>query len=234
MAAISAIPSVVQGVTGIIQARQGRKMAENVVIPEYEIPESVKKATALAARGVGTFEMPGQDQIIQGIEAQEASLLNNATTAATSSPNLLSAMVGAASAGMGTRLDIGAQAARDYESRKQAYETSLLNLGTYEERKRLDEIGRGERAAAAAAALMQSGRQNMFAGLNNLAGIGANLAGMKSGDVTGNMTGQDTPMIADASGTSYGLTGYSGSGMGGVSAQKIALQEYINELLNKK
>lgn len=224
MAAISAIPSVVQGVSGIIQARQGRKMADQVVIPEYQTPEAVKKATALSARGVGTFEMPGQDQILQSISAQEAALLNQAEMAATGSPNLLSAMVGAASSGMASRLNVGAQAAQSYMDRVRGYESSLQTLGSYQEKEMMDKIARGERAAAAAAGLMQAGRQNMFAGLSNLAGIGANAAMLKSGtDVQEDPGG--APMMADAQATSY-----SSSGLDTLMKRKISMDAIKNIL----
>jgi hypothetical protein len=198
IAAISAVPAVIQSVLGGIQARRGRKMAEGITVPEYQIPEAAGQALGLARQGVGTFEMPGQDQMIQGLEAGVAGSLNAATQAATSSSDLLSTIANVSGNKMEGMLNIGANAAQQYEQRRNAYQNALNVFASYQEKELMDKIARQQQAAGAAAGLMNVGRQNIFEGIKTGAGVGANylmLKGMYGGGGEPTTDGSENPTV---------------------------------------
>ena len=242
MAAISAVPAVIQSVLGGIQSRRGRKMAEGITVPEYQIPEAAGQALGLARQGVGTFEMPGQDQMIQGLEAGVAGSLNAATQAATSSSDLLSTIANVSGNKMEGMLNIGANAAQQYEQRRNAYQNALNVFASYQEKELMDKIARQQQAAGAAAGLMNVGRQNIFEGIKTGAGVGANylmLKGMYGGGNTGSTgdtgttsnTGTATdnvPMMSDVNIASTGFTPSGGSGMGYTMQQQMMLKSLFD------
>jgi hypothetical protein len=257
MAAISAVPAVLQSVLGGIQARRGRKMAEGITVPEYKIPEAAGQALGLARQGVGTFEMPGQDQMIQGLEAGVAGSLNAATQAATSSSDLLSTIANVSGNKMEGMLNIGANAAQQYEQRRNAYQNALNVFASYQEKELMDKIARQQQAAGAAAGLMNVGRQNIFEGIKTGAGVGANylmLKGMYGGggktttdgsenptvdylkDALGNYrttggtsnTTDNVPMMSDVNVPSTGFTPSGGSGMGYTMQQQMMLKSLFD------
>lgn len=227
MAAMSLAPTVFQGAMGAIQSRRGRKMAEGITIPEYQIPEAAGQALGLARQGVGTFEMPGQDQMVQGLEAGVAGSLNAATQAATSSSDLLSTIANVTGNKMEGMLNIGANAAQQYEQRRNAYQNALNVYAGYQEKQTMDRIARQQQAADASAGLMNVGRQNIGEAIKTGAGVGANYLMLKAmygkggktttdgsenptvdylKDALGNYrTTDNTPMISDINTPSTGL-----------------------------
>ncbi len=227
MAAMSLVPAVFQGAMGAIQSRRGRKMAEGITVPEYQIPETAGQALGLARQGVGTFEMPGQDQMVQGLEAGVAGSLNAATQAATSSSDLLSTIANVTGNKMEGMLNIGANAAQQYEQRRNAYQNALNVYAGYQEKQMMDRIARQQQAADASAGLMNVGRQNIGEAIKTGAGVGANYLMLKAmygiggkttkdgsenptvdylKDALGNYrTTDNTPMISDINTPSTGI-----------------------------
>jgi hypothetical protein len=202
-------------------------MAEGITIPEYQIPEAAGQALGLARQGVGTFEMPGQDQMVQGLEAGVAGSLNAATQAATSSSDLLSTIANVTGNKMEGMLNIGANAAQQYEQRRNAYQNALNVYAGYQEKQTMDRIARQQQAADASAGLMNVGRQNIGEAIKTGAGVGANYLMLKAmygkggktttdgsenptvdylKDALGNYrTTDNTPMISDINTPSTGL-----------------------------
>jgi hypothetical protein len=241
MAAMSLVPAVFQGAMGAIQSRRGRKMAEGITVPEYQIPEAAGQALGLARQGVGTFEMPGQDQMVQGLEAGVAGSLNAATQAATSSSDLLSTIANVTGNKMEGMLNIGANAAQQYEQRRNAYQNALNVYAGYQEKQMMDQIARQQQAADASAGLMNVGRQNIGEAIKTGAGVGANylmLKAMGYGGANTNSpnntktTTEGAPMMSDVNVASSGYTASGGSGMGSNMRQQILLKE-LQGLLGK-
>ena len=92
----SAIPSLVQGVTGIVQGNKAKDMLSGLQRPTFEIPKAATQSLAQAQANAGTMQMAGQDIANQNLNQSAANALYNVNQNATSAPEALAAEIGRA------------------------------------------------------------------------------------------------------------------------------------------
>ena len=168
---ISAAPALLQGIQGIKQTREGKEMQKNLgPRVNYEIPEEAKRALGLMQGLAGSREMSGQAgmQAMMDLQAQKA--YGNASRAATSSQDLLGVATALGEQGQENQLNLGIQAAQDYQARQQALYGALGTMAGYQERKTADRQQDWYERAQAAAAMRGAGMQNTLGAVQGLAG----------------------------------------------------------------
>lgn len=181
MAAMSAVPAVVQGVQGVIQSRKARQMLDGLERPTYEIPQSVLQGTQRMVNAASSFQMPGQDAYQQSIDQASSNALYNINQNATSGPEALAAMAGVYGSQMGAQNQMALAAAQDYQQRNAMASQALMNKGAYEDKQWMtNEYQPYAEEAQAASALAEAGKINAYQAVKGLAGVGANALMMKS------------------------------------------------------
>jgi len=88
-AAAAAIPSIFQGISGIVQGNKGKKMAQRNVRPVYTRPTEVGQGLSLAEQNYINGVMPGTSVARNNISSAGANALDNITQAASSSGDVL-------------------------------------------------------------------------------------------------------------------------------------------------
>lgn len=168
---IAAGPAIFQGIQGIKQTREGKEMQKNLgARVNYEIPEEAKKALALAQGLASSREMPGQAgmQAMMDLQAQKA--FGNASRAAMSSQDLLGVATNLGEQAQENQLNLGIQAAQNYQQRQQALQQALGTMAGYQEKKTADRQQDWYERAQAAAAMRGAGMENTMGALQGLTG----------------------------------------------------------------
>lgn len=168
---IAAGPAIFQGIQGIKQTQQGKEMQKNLgARVNYEIPEEAKKALALAQGLASSREMPGQAgmQAMMDLQAQKA--FGNASRAAMSSQDLLGVATNLGEQSQENQLNLGIEAAQNYQQRQQALQQALGTMAGYQEKKTADRQQDWYERAQAAAAMRGAGMQNTLGALEGFTG----------------------------------------------------------------
>jgi hypothetical protein len=174
---LSAIPALYQMGVGISQQIKGKNMAEDLVDPNYQIPQEYQDILGLAkSTEPQSRQMSDQANLEAQLTEQMAATGGNIQQNATSSTDALAAYVGM-NKNYGQNLNqIGSMAARDYEQKMNRYQGMYSNalglMGQQREKQfqinTLDKFGRD---AATASAMQFGGLQNQMGGINGLSSI---------------------------------------------------------------
>ena len=167
-----AVPAAIQGVTSIAQLIKAQQMQKELgQRVNYEIPDEAKRALGLMQGLASSREMSGQAgmQAMMDLQAQRA--YGNASRAATSSQDLLGVATALGEQGQENQLNLGIQAAQDYQARQQGLYGALGMMAGYKDKvtadRQQDWYERAERAA-----------QMKGAGLENLMGTAQSVGQM--------------------------------------------------------
>lgn len=199
VAAISAAPALAQGITGFVQSKRAKNILRNLQRPTYEIPNSATEALNTARVLASTNQLPNQVQAEQSINQSAANANYNITQNATSGTEALAAMIGVAGGQMSAMNELSGMGANFANQQNQNLINSLNRYATYEDKAfQLNEFEPYMMKLQEGQGLAAAGMQNKFNALNNLAGIGANMAGSmgKSGVPSSVPSGGITPKTA--------------------------------------
>lgn len=156
-------------VQGIKQTREGKEMQKNLgARVNYEIPEEAQQALALMQGLARSQEMPGQSSMQAMMDLQAQKAYGNASRAATSSQDLLGAATNLGEQAQENQLNLGIQAAQNYQQRQQALYGALGAMAGYQEKKTADRQQDWYERAQAAAAMRGSGMQNTMGGIQGV------------------------------------------------------------------
>lgn len=178
-ALISAAPALFQGITGFIQNKQGRVLQKELERPVRPIPPAALEAVERAKNLSTSFYMPGQQQAQQQIDQNFSNTAQTIQQSATSGPEALAAILAASGQQMGAQNALAGQAEQSYMNRQAAVTNQLQGLASWQDTAwQWNEMKKFQEEAAAASALKEAGKTNLFGALNTGAGIAANfLAG---------------------------------------------------------
>lgn len=169
LAAIAAVPSVIQAVQGLFQGAKGRRLAEQNKRPTYEIPREFQQNLAIA-ENMGRTGLPQEqyNQAQQNFQRNQASALRQ--FGRMGNPRGLAGIVRAGNdATMG--LDVAdAQARLQNQRNAMAFRTQLGQQQLAKQQ--WDKMAKYGENADAASALMGAGRQNVMGALSNLSRVG--------------------------------------------------------------
>jgi hypothetical protein len=158
----------------------------------YEIPEEAERAYALAQRLASSQEMPGQASMQAMMDLQAQKAYGNASRAAISSQDLLGVATALGEQGQENQLNLGIQAAQNYQQRQQALYGAMQNMAGYQDKVTADRQRDWYERAEAAAQMKEGGLQNLMgtaqsAGqMGMMMGGGAGMGG-SGGGTTGSM-----------------------------------------------
>lgn len=168
-----AAPAAIQGVTSIAQLIKAQQMQKELgPRVNYEIPDEAKRALGLMQGLASSREMPGQAgmQAMMDLQAQKA--YGNASRAATSSQDLLGVATALGEQGQENQLNLGIQAAQDYQARQQALYGALGTMAGYQEKKTADRQQDWYERAERAAQMKEAGLQNLMGTATSLGQMG--------------------------------------------------------------
>jgi len=176
--ALLAAPAIIQGVTAASQLVKGRKMQKELGDRvNYEIPEEAKKAYALAQGLASSREMAGQASMQAMMDLQAQKAYGNASRAATSSQDLLGVATALGEQGQENQLNLGIQAAQDYQQRQQNLYGAMQNMAGYQEKVTADKQKDWYERAEAAAQMKEGGMQNLMGAATSLGTMGMSMMG---------------------------------------------------------
>lgn len=164
-------PAAYQMVQGVKQTREGKEMQKNLgARVNYEIPEEAKQALALMQNLARPQEMPGQSSMQAMMDLQAQKAYGNASRAATSSQDLLGVATNLGEQAQENQLNLGIQAAQNYQQRQQGLYGALGTMAGYQEKKTADRQQDWYERAQAAAAMRGAGIQNTMDAIKGVAG----------------------------------------------------------------
>lgn len=169
LAAIAAVPSVIQAVQGLFQGAKGRRLAKQNKRPTYEIPREFQQNLAIA-ENMGRVGLPQQEynQAQQNFQRNQASALRQFNRMG--NPRGLAGIVRAGNdATLG--LDVAdAQARMSNQRNAMGYRSQIGQQQLAKQQ--WDKFQKYGENADAASALMGTGRQNVMGALSNLSRVG--------------------------------------------------------------
>lgn len=171
-AAISAIPAIFQGVTGLIQRHKAKKGLKELKRPEYEIPPEAKAALALSQQEYGT-DMPGLAMATEQADIAAA----NAANVARLTPNSMGAiaMIQAQRQAAGRQVQQDNLAYRQMQS--QRYQGALGQMADQQDKAwQLNKFAPYSDKYNELREMYGAGTQNIAGALDNLSGIGTMFA----------------------------------------------------------
>lgn len=174
-ALVSTIPGLFKAGTGLIQGQRAKEIQAGLVRPEYEIPASVEEALFSSKQQAGLTRLPGQDILEAKLASSTASGAKNIKEAADSSSSAIGAIAELYGQEMGARRGLEVDAANFYQQ-NQGQLRNMLNIhGQYQDKQfDMNEYQPYVESARASSALNEAQIQNLFSGVSDLAGVGAN------------------------------------------------------------
>lgn len=174
---LAAASPIFQTISGAIQARKGRKLAQSNIRPIYTRPSEVTKGLAIAENNYLTGGMPGAAGVKNQIDSAFANNLDTATQAAGSGIDVIDAL---------TKLDYNKQqqlnevASNEAQFKQQQlddYQRQLANGAAYSDKEfAYNKDQPYQDTAAEASALIGSGNTNVGNGINGITSIGTAIA----------------------------------------------------------
>jgi hypothetical protein len=166
---LAAIPSVIKGVSGLIQSAKGKKLAKQNVRPTYEIPKEFQQNLAIA-ENMGRVGLPQQqyNQAQQNFQRNQAGALRQ--FGRMGNPRGLAGMV---RAGNDATMNLDVADAQARLANQRAAMGYRGQMGQQQlAKQQWDRFGKYQENAAAASALMGAGRQNQMGALSELSQVG--------------------------------------------------------------
>jgi len=203
-AGISAIPSIIKGVSGLFQIGKGNRLAKQNVRPTQLVNENIAKNAAMAEQMANQGLPQAQyNQAIQGINRNQSGAYAGLGRSANPSAGLASLVRAGNDAVLGltaadSQARIGNQ--RFAFGQRSALANEQKDVFNWNSKQKYIEN------AQAAAALQGAGRQNAFGGLSDLATIGQTVSTAGQGS-TPNMPNQLGVLTQAAQPRLYGYNG---------------------------
>lgn len=193
-AAAAAVPAIFQGVSGIVQANKGKRMAQKNVRPIYARPTEVGQGLALAEQNYMNGGLPGESGLVNQVSSANANALDNSIQAASSGGDVLDAI---------TKLNYNEQNQLNSINNKRVtykdqqladYQNQLQNSAQYTDKEfAYNQDAPYQDRAASASALINAGNQNIGSAVNGLGSL-ATVVGLNGG-FNGN---SETPQISNS------------------------------------
>lgn len=172
-------------IAGAKQVKDGKRMAANNKRPYYSRPGEAVDALNIAERSYLNNGMPGADILQNRIGSSAATAFNNATQGASSSADILDAA---------TKINVNTNDAnnnltiQEAQFKNQAQDTylgQLANSANYTDKEfSYNKDQPYQTTAAAASALIGSGNQNIYSGINDIGGAAVGALGAMGGGKT--------------------------------------------------
>lgn len=195
---LAAAPAVMQGVQGLAQWIGGKKAQREAEAnrPQYEIPDAVSQAMAIARAQAADPFMPGEGRMSD----RNSLAAVNAGRAAIEGGAGISAMAGIQAAEMAGAERIGIASAQDQRADMAAYQGQLGQYGGYQDQQwQMNKYAPWADKNNEAKERIGAGTQNMFGALNSLANIGLGQNMLSGGaNVTPNVMAADTQSAVQA------------------------------------
>ena len=179
--ALAALPSLVKGVSGIVQASKGRKLAKANVRPQYEIPKEFQQNVAMAENMARTgLPQEQYNNQLNNIQRNQAGALGSFGRRGGATGSLASIV----RAGNDATNNLVSQ---DAQARMQNQRFAFGQRGIMGQQRLAkwdwDKRQKYQENAQAASALQSAGRQNMMGALDGLSSLGqtAIMGGMGGG-----------------------------------------------------
>jgi len=199
-------PAAYQMIQGIKQTREGKEMQKNLgARVNYEIPQEAKQALGLMQQLASSREMPGQASMQSMMDLQTQRAFGNASRAATSSQDLLGVATNLGEQAQENQLNLGIQAAQNYQQRQQDLYGALGNMAGYQEKKIADRQQDWYERSAAAAAMRGAGMQNTLGGIQGATNVAA--SAIANGALDGLFKGGKGKSIQKTLGSMNAITG---------------------------
>jgi hypothetical protein len=178
LAALSAIPAVAQGVTGLVQSQRSKNILKNLERPTYAIPEAQTQALNRSKNLASSMQMAGQSNVAQKIDQASANALYDINQNSSSGVEALAALSGVYVNQMAQENQLGLNAAQDYERRQAMVGNELNKYAGYQDKAWDYNVNQPfQEKAAAAQALGEAGMRNKYEGMKGV--VGAGVMGMK-------------------------------------------------------
>ena len=173
--AMSGLNALAGMITGGMQMRRGRKLADSLTRPTYEISDANKEALGTARMRAATSQVPGQRQIEDRLAGTTANSLRAIKEASTNPAALITGVTGLNRTESDAMLDLGIEGAKYQASNMDKLVDELHRYGALEDKAwQLNEYEPYKADAAAASAMIGAGGQNLlkgFGGLTSTAGL---------------------------------------------------------------
>jgi len=175
LSAAMLIPQAAQMGYGMWQYGQGRKLLRTAT-PDYEIPDEYGQMMDLQRTSM-LGDMPGSNRIKQDIRGNTSDRIDTAARYGTMNPNTVNAAYNKEQEGMA---NLGVQNAMFRTGEKDKYAQSLnMNAQQELQKQNWETLQPFERTMQTASAMMGSGTQNMFGGMQGTTDYLGNMDMMK-------------------------------------------------------
>lgn len=174
-AAATAIPAIYQGITGLKQSADAKKIEKTNVRPEFRTPEQIQEALGLSRVAYNDPRLAGYTNALNQLGANVANASQTARDIGGGTASQLAAMQGAQNVASQGAVNLGIAGAQQQQQDMARLQNRLDISGEYANKEW--EWNRQQPymdAAAAASALREGGQRNTFAALNNLASTALN------------------------------------------------------------
>jgi hypothetical protein len=188
--ALSAISTIPQWIAGYNQGNRADQLARNLVRPEFEIPESAKRALASAEAQSQMARLPGQDAIEGRLDQTTANKIAMIERMSMGGPTAINAAGSAYGQQMDAENQLGVEAANMRLRNQEILRNQLGQMSQWENQKwSWDKRLPFEQTAAAIEALREGSMRNKNAAWKDIFGSAANIslmAGMGGNEEGGN------------------------------------------------
>lgn len=170
---LTAAPSIFKGISGISQLI-GSKKYSDVNRPSYNIPEGILESVTKGREMAGRSELPGQKLIEEKLGSKVSQSVSRLKDTARSTSDLLAGTTELGLKEMDIAKDLGIEAA-NLKTQNERYLTGLLDkLSQYQEKEwTMNKLQPYMESMSTARGLHGAGQQNLFSGLSNIFGVGA-------------------------------------------------------------
>lgn len=167
-AAISAVPGIFKGITGIGQSNRANKI--NAVNPGYEINQNVVDNARILSDQYGNYSLPGYSQIKSGIDNNFNEAFANGVQGATSGGDVLDLATKMAYGKNNAYNQLGIENAQGKQSMLGQYLNARAAAGNEYQNKNAYDRDQYDRTLREKAALTQAGATNTFGAIDQIAG----------------------------------------------------------------
>jgi hypothetical protein len=159
-------PAAMQFFQGRKQMRQGKDLASRTTDPIYNIPASQVAALAGAQANASSREISGQTALQDMLNQGTANATSDILRTARSPLDALSALNSVTAGNQQKQLELGFQAAQDYQNRQRELRSEQHAMAGFEDKKWTNDVlNKFLRDSAAASALQNAGMVNQYQGV---------------------------------------------------------------------
>lgn len=193
-AALSAIPALYKTFSGASQIKEAKQGLADLQRPEYKVPAEILKANTMAQTAYADPYMPGQGVMMDRVEQQAANAYGQSVQAgnpfATLSSNQAIAQQGLQ--------NIGITAANYQTADAQRYAQMLQTVANYRDQEyQMNQFAPYAEKSQEYRDMFGAGNKNLYSGIDQLAGTGANVLSAISLSTLNKSTTSSTPSPQD-------------------------------------